>query len=75
MKSFQGRVIGNKMKRAAVVEIQLTKKHPLYKKRMKIIRKIHVQDSFGVKIGDLVKIVECRPVSKTIAFKITEVIS
>jgi len=73
MKKFEGKVISDKMINAAVVEVKFVKKHPLYRKRMIIKRKIHAQNLIGAKIGDKVKIVECRPISKTIAFKIVEV--
>lgn len=73
MKKFEGKVISDKMNKAAVVEVNFVKKHPLYRKRMVVKRKIHAQNTLGAKIGDTVKIVECRPISKTIAFKIVEV--
>jgi small subunit ribosomal protein S17 len=74
MKVLEGIVVSDKMAKAAVVEVKFVKKHPLYKKRMMIKRKIHVQDELGAKVGDKVRMVECRPISKTIAFKITEVL-
>ncbi|HNP89213.1 MAG: 30S ribosomal protein S17 [Microgenomates group bacterium ADurb.Bin219] len=75
MKIFIGKIISNKMNRAAIVEVSFVKKHPLYHKRMQIKRKIHAQNLIGAKNGDLVKITECRPLSKTISFKIQEVVS
>jgi len=74
MKSFQGRVVSDKMSKAAVVEVSFVKSHPLYLKRMKIKRKIHAQNPVEAKLGDRVKIVECRPISKSISFKISEVL-
>jgi len=73
MKTFIGKVVSDKMEKAAVVQIEFFKKHPLYKKRLRIKRKIHAQNTIGAKLGDQVKIVECRPISKTIFFIITEV--
>ena len=74
MKTLEGIVISDKMTKAAVVEFKFVKKHPLYQKRLVIKRKLHVQNTIGAKNGDRVRIIECRPVSKTIAFKITEVL-
>lgn len=74
MKTFTGKIITDKMNKAAVVEVKFVKKHPFYKKRITIKRKIHAQNLVGAKTGDMVKIVECRPISKTIAFKISEVV-
>lgn len=73
MKTFTGKVISDKMNKAAIVEVKFVRKHPLYGKILTIKRKIHVQNEIGAKIGDKVKIVECRPISKTISFKILEV--
>lgn len=74
MKTFIGKVVSNKMEKAAVVQVEFFRKHPLYKKRLKIKRKIHVQNTLGAKLNDVVKIGECRPISKTIFFKILEVL-
>jgi small subunit ribosomal protein S17 len=74
MKVFQGVVVSDKMNKAAIVEVKFTKTHPLYKKKLTFKRKIHAQNTLEAKTGQKVKIAECRPVSKTIAFKITEVL-
>lgn len=74
MKTFIGRVVSDKMEKAAVVEVEFVKKHPLYKKRMRIKRKFPVQNLLGAKLQDRVKIQECRPISKTISFKIVEIL-
>jgi len=75
MKTFQGIVIADKMNKAATVEIKFAKIHPLYKKRLISKRKIHAQNEIGAKMGQKVIIKECRPISKTVAFKIMEVLS
>lgn len=74
MKAFEAKIISDKMTKVAVAEIKFVKKHPFYKKRLLIKRKIHVQNEVGAKTGDQVKISQCRPVSKTVAFKIVEII-
>jgi len=74
MKIFEGKIVSDKMNKAAVVEVKFVKRHPLYHKRMVVKRKIHAQNLIGAKLGEKVKIVECRPISKTIAFKINEII-
>lgn len=75
MKILEGTLISDKMNKSAVVEIMMNKKHPFYQKRMIIKRKIHAENSLGAKTGDRVRIKECRPISKTISFKIVEVLS
>lgn len=74
MKNFVGKVISNKMQKTAVVEVERWVKHPIYQKRYRRHKKYHVGDNLGVKVGDLVKIVQVRPISKTKKWKILEVI-
>lgn len=72
MKTFIGRVVSTKMDQTAVVVVETKKMHPLYKKRVKKTKKYHAHDELGVKEGDLVKIIETRPISKTKKWKIVE---
>lgn len=72
MKTFIGRVVSTKMDQTAVVAVETKKIHPLYKKRVKKTKKYPAHDELGVKEGDLVKIVETRPISKTKKWKIVE---
>jgi small subunit ribosomal protein S17 len=52
------------MMKTAVVEIGRTFRHPLYKKVVHTSRRVKAQDEMGCQIGDLVQIVETRPISK-----------
>jgi len=74
MKILEGIVTSTKMAKTATVLVERFKSHPLYKKRIKVKKKYHAHDEIGVKVGDRVKIQECRPISKTKRFKIIEVI-
>jgi len=74
MKILEGVVTSTKMAKTATVLVERFKVHPLYKKRVKVKKKYHAHDEIGVKVGDKVKIQECRPISKTKRFKIIEVI-
>ncbi|HUV72555.1 MAG TPA: 30S ribosomal protein S17 [Clostridia bacterium] len=74
MKAFQGKVVSNKMTKAAVVLIERRFRHPVYGKIVTKKKKIHVLNEIGAKTGQEVKIIETRPTSKTISFKITEII-
>jgi small subunit ribosomal protein S17 len=74
MKQFIGKVISVKMPKTAKVLVSRIKVHPLYKKRIKVRKIYHVHDELGVKIDDKVKFQDCRPMSKTKRWKITEVI-
>lgn len=59
-----GVVTSDKMTKTVVVMISRTFRHPLYKKVVHTNKKIKAHDELGCEIGDLVKIVESRPLSK-----------
>ncbi|AFP85599.1 30S ribosomal protein S17 [secondary endosymbiont of Heteropsylla cubana] len=66
MRTLQGRVISDKMEKSIVVAIERFVKHPMYGKFIKRTTKLHVHDKKNeAKINDIIKIKECRPISKT----------
>jgi small subunit ribosomal protein S17 len=72
-----GTVVSDKNRGFRVVEEKIrVLGHPLYKKFVEKSRKFHASDPKEIsKLGDIVRIQECRPISKTIRWKILEVIS
>ena len=65
LKLQSGIVVSNKMDKSIVVKIERKIKHPLYKKTIKHSKKYLVHDEQNdSKVGDLVDIAECRPLSK-----------
>lgn len=64
MKIFTGKVTAKKMEKTATVEVERMVVHPLYGKRYKRAQKYQVHDEIGVKVGDTVKFVTCKPISK-----------
>jgi small subunit ribosomal protein S17 len=74
MKKFQGTIISDKMNKAAVVLIERKYRHPLYGKIITKKKKIHAVNEIEAKTGQTVWITEIRPVSKTISFRISEVV-
>lgn len=74
MKIKTGIVTSNKMEKTVVVKIVLKVKHPLYKKLITKSKNIKAHDELGVQIGDKVKIIETKPISKTVHFKTTEIV-
>jgi small subunit ribosomal protein S17 len=74
MKIFTGKVVATKTAKTATVAVERMTIHPLYKKRLKRIRKYQVHDEMGVKVGDNVKFSDSRPYSKTKKWRITEVV-
>lgn len=76
-KQFNGIVVSNANDKTITVEVTRYKKHRLYGKAVKQTKKFHVHDEDNqAKVGDKVRIMETRPLSKTKRFrlvKITEV--
>ena len=71
-----GKVISDKMQKTIVVLVERTVKHPKYGKIMRRRTKLHAHDENQVcKIGDSVKVRECRPLSKMKSWVLVEVIS
>ncbi len=69
-----GTVVSAKMSKTVVVKVQRKVKHPLYKKQVTRTKKFKVHDEIGVVSGQKVKIVETKPISKSVHFKVMEVI-
>ncbi len=70
----EGVVISNKMDKSVVVALQRSVKHPKYGKIIKRTTKLHAHDEKNeCREGDVVLIRECRPISKTKAWKVVEV--
>ena len=71
----QGVVVSDKMDKTVVVSIERRTTHPLYRKTVTRRVKLHVHDeSNDVNVGDLVRVVETRPLSKTKRWRVLEVL-
>ena len=63
---MQGVVVSDKMEKTIVVNVERKFPHPLYKKFIKRSKRYHVHDKDNqFKMGDIVNIQECRPLSKS----------
>jgi small subunit ribosomal protein S17 len=70
-----GRVVSNKMKKTIVVAIERRKLHPLYKKYITITKKVKAHDEANdCGIGDLVRVIESRPISKEKSWRLLEIV-
>lgn len=70
-----GTVISDKMDKTVVVEREIRKRHPIYKKFVKKFVKIKAHDEKNeASSGDLVKVKETRPISKGKAWCVVEII-
>lgn len=74
-KTRVGRVTSNKMTKTITVAVERKVKHPIYGKFVKKTTKFHAHDEKDeCTIGDVVKIMETRPLSKTKRWRLVEVI-
>ena len=74
-KTRTGKVVSNKMDKTVVVAIEEHVKHPLYKKVIKRTYKLKAHDENNeCKIGDKVKVMETRPLSKDKRWRLVEII-
>lgn len=74
-KTIIGNVVSDKMDKTIVVAIVRNVKHPIYKKIMKRTKKVKAHDENNqCKIGDTVKIMETRPLSKQKCWRLVSII-
>ena len=73
MKIFTGPVIKTKEK-TATVEVRRMTAHPVYGKRIRRTKKYQVHDEIGTKVGDMVRFVATKPISKNKKWKIIEIV-
>ncbi len=70
-----GSVVSNKMDKTVTVKIERKVPHPVYKKYVRRSTKIHAHDENNeCKIGDVVLVEECRPLSKTKSWRLVKVL-
>ena len=70
-----GVVVSNKANKTITVKVETYKKDPIYKKRIKYSKKYTAHDEENVaKVGDKVRLVATRPLSKTKRYELAEVI-
>ncbi len=71
----QGTVVSDAMEKTIVVRVDVVKAHPRYKKVVRRSTKFHAHDETSqAKVGDVVRIVETRPLSKTKRWRLAEVV-
>ncbi len=74
-KERTGVVVSNKMEKSVVVAVEIREKHPIYGKFVKKTKKFHAHDENNTcGIGDTIRIMETRPLSKTKRWRLVEII-
>ncbi len=74
-KILVGRVVSNKMDKTVVVSVESLKRHPLYGKVIRRRKRYKAHDENNAcQIGDLVRMIESRPLSKEKRWVVTEIL-
>ncbi len=74
-KTFIGTVVSDKMDKVVTVQLEVQKRHPLYKKFVTSHKKVKARDEKNeAGEGDVIKMVETRPLSKETHWKVVEII-
>jgi 30S ribosomal protein S17 len=69
-----GRVVSDKMDKTVVIAVDYLKPHPLYRKIIRKTNKFHAHDEENTcKVGDVVRIEESRPLSKSKRWRVVEI--
>lgn len=75
VRTVTGKVVSDKMDKTIVVLVERSVRHPKYEKIIKRRTKLHAHDeNSSAKTGQMVKIQECRPISKTKTWKLVEIL-
>jgi len=75
-KVLTGTVTSDKMQKSIVVEVTRRVRHPVYGKEIKKSKKFHAHDEKNeAKIGDTVRIVESRPISRLKRWRLVEIVA
>lgn len=75
VRTVTGKVVSDKMDKTIVVLVERSVRHPKYEKIIKRRTKLHAHDeNSSAKMGQMVKIQECRPFSKTKTWKLVEIL-
>jgi small subunit ribosomal protein S17 len=74
-KERRGIVVADTMDKTVVVRVDILKPHPKYKKMMRRSVRLHCHDEENqAKLGDTVRVVETRPLSKTKRWRVAEIV-
>jgi small subunit ribosomal protein S17 len=71
----RGVVVSDAMDKTVVVRVDVVKPHPKYHKMLRRSIKLHAHDEAGsAKVGDIVRLVETRPLSRTKRWRVAEIV-
>jgi len=75
VRTVTGKVVSDKMDKTIVVLVERSVRHPKYEKIIRRRTKLHAHDeNSAARVGQMVRIQECRPISKTKTWKLVEIL-
>ncbi|HEX2193464.1 MAG TPA: 30S ribosomal protein S17 [Candidatus Limnocylindria bacterium] len=69
-----GRVVSDKMDKTVVVSVERLRRHPIYKRVVRLSSKFKAHDENGARVGDTVRIEESRPLSREKRWRVVEIL-
>lgn len=76
LRTVEGRVVSDKMDKTVTILVERKVKHALYGKYLRRSTKLHAHDEENIcREGDLVRVTECRPLSKTKNWRVVEIVT
>ncbi len=76
LRTVEGRVVSNKMDKTVTILVERQVKHALYGKYIRRSTKLHAHDADNAcHEGDVVRVTECRPLSKTKNWRVVEIVT
>lgn len=73
-KTRQGLVTSDKMTGTVTVSLTRRYAHPVYGKQVTRTKKVKARNTVGARMGDTVRIMETRPLAKTVRWRVTEIV-
>jgi small subunit ribosomal protein S17 len=73
-KTRMGVVTSDKMEKTVTVSLVRRYAHPIYGKQVTRTKKVKARNDQGAKMGDTVRIMETRPLAKTVNWRVTEIV-
>ncbi len=73
-KTIKGKIVSDRMDRTVMISVETRKKHKIYKKNIAMTKKFKARNDVEAKLGDTVLVEECTPFSKTVAWKVLEIL-
>lgn len=74
-RTMVGRVVSDRMDKTVVVEVERLRRHPLYKKEMRVKKRFKAHDTTNAcRVGDMVRIKESRPLSREKRWVVEEIL-